>query len=117
MTNRPLPALITAVFLMAFASSCNASVLADRHTAKSVPCSVCHETDKVESGAFVENERCLACHGPLEVLQNKYETLGGKNPHKNHLGEIECTLCHKGHQPSESYCMQCHKNFSMPMKE
>ena len=31
------------------------------------------------------------------------------NPHYSHLGDVNCTDCHKGHQKSELMCNQCHQ--------
>ncbi|HOD76591.1 MAG TPA: carboxyl transferase domain-containing protein, partial [Syntrophorhabdaceae bacterium] len=36
-----------------------------------------------------------------------------RNPHKSHLGTINCTVCHKAHAASKTYCLECHKNFNM----
>lgn len=108
--------IATTMAISCFTATAYAADLAAAHIAKGVNCTACHGTEKVTSGAFVENGSCLQCHGPLETLQHKLAALGKKNPHDNHLGEIECALCHRGHSPSESYCLQCHKNFVMPMK-
>lgn len=90
--------------------------LADRHTAKNIPCSACHGKDKPTADDEVASEACLKCHS-RDAIVEKYASAGERNPHKNHLGEIDCALCHKGHSKSEAYCMQCHKsNFQMPMK-
>jgi fumarate reductase flavoprotein subunit len=37
------------------------------------------------------------------------------NPHASHLGNIPCSSCHMGHQESKAYCLNCHKNFDMPI--
>lgn len=94
---------------------CQGANLADKHVQKGFQCAACHEKEPPQKDCFIENSQCLVCHGPLEKLKEKYSSLGKKNPHDNHLGEIECTLCHRGHAKSESYCLQCHKNFHMPM--
>ncbi|MBK1623965.1 hypothetical protein CKO32_10340 [Afifella marina DSM 2698] len=31
------------------------------------------------------------------------------NPHASHLGEIDCTECHKAHSPSTLFCSVCHQ--------
>nr|CBX28209.1 unknown protein [uncultured Desulfobacterium sp.] len=33
---------------------------------------------------------------------------GITNPHKSHIGEARCTLCHKNHAQSVLDCNQCH---------
>lgn len=30
------------------------------------------------------------------------------NPHKSHIGQMQCTACHSGHVPSVAYCTNCH---------
>jgi hypothetical protein len=55
---------------------------------------------------------CFDCHEPNE--HTSYDqviqlTAGLElNPHDSHLGELECSTCHKMHGPSEDYCAQCH---------
>ncbi len=102
--------------LLAFGPLVEASgVLADMHKAGNVKCAACHGKKAPAKGATVDNARCIACHGTYEKLASKSmpkEALGG-NPHKSHLGPIECAICHRGHQPSETYCLKCHKNFDM----
>ncbi|WP_165657647.1 cytochrome c3 family protein, partial [Sutterella wadsworthensis] len=31
------------------------------------------------------------------------------NPHYSHLGDVNCTDCHKGHKKSELMCNSCHQ--------
>jgi hypothetical protein len=68
-----------------------------------------------ESDITVENEICLGCHGNFdELAQLTVNTqCAEKNPHKSHLGEIECTVCHHAHRASQAYCLKCHSNFEM----
>lgn len=89
----------------------NATPLADRHATKSVDCLACHIT-KPEPFAEVPAENCIKCH-PKDMIINKYAHLKDRNPHKNHLGDTDCNICHKGHQESSVYCDQCHKNFKL----
>lgn len=114
--------LISAICLIGLCSvqcaafAADAAVLADRHQAKGLGCVMCHGTDKPEPFAEVPADKCLACHGSRAALAKKTEKWGKRNPHDNHLGEVECSVCHKGHQKSASYCSNCHKDFTMPMK-
>lgn len=114
--------LISSICLFGFcaiqcsALAADAPVLAERHKAKGVGCIMCHGTEKPEPFAEVSADKCLACHGPRDALAKKTEKWGKRNPHDNHLGEVECSVCHKGHQKSASYCSNCHKDFTMPMK-
>ena len=66
----------------------------------------------------MENSGCLACHGPMESLALKTEPKDFKdrNPHKSHLGDIACTVCHKGHGESKVYCLSCHPKFQMKIQ-
>ncbi|MBP8858178.1 MAG: cytochrome c3 family protein, partial [Anaerolineaceae bacterium] len=57
--------------------------------------------------ADFSKEGCLQCHISYTSLAEKTSHLE-PNPHSSHLGEIDCTLCHKSHRPSEIYCSQCH---------
>ena len=63
----------------------------------------------------VETPRCLECHGPIEQLAKRSEPkdFPDRNPHKSHLGEIDCTVCHHEHSASKVYCLECHKKFQM----
>jgi len=89
-----------------------------RHGAKNITCAGCHGGTLPKEGDSVENERCLTCHGPLETLQTKTTPpdFADRNPHKSHLGQIACTVCHKGHDESAVYCLQCHPKFQMKLR-
>lgn len=102
------------------------NLLAGKHAAKGVSCLDCHHKsyiEKAEEGvryitgtyskplkeiAFTR-EQCLQCHGKdfdKVVSATNFEE---SNPHDSHLGEMECTQCHKMHSKSEIYCAQCHQ--------
>ena len=88
------------------------------HNRADVDCAGCH------GGASpideeVSNERCLACHGPMDALVAKTKPAihADRNPHESHLGEIACTVCHKAHEESQVYCLDCHKKFEMTLPE
>ena len=85
------------------------------HGKGNIVCLACHEKQLPMKGDSVENERCLSCHGSLEDLaaRSAPKDFPDRNPHKSHLGDIACTACHKGHQPSTVYCLGCHKKFEM----
>jgi hypothetical protein len=85
------------------------------HAKKNVTCMGCHGNTLPISEATVENDRCLSCHGGLEQLAVKTSPLEfpDRNPHKSHLGEIGCTVCHHAHRDPEVYCLGCHKTFQM----
>jgi hypothetical protein len=98
-----------------FASWKGPGFLDNLHAKAMVDCSGCHGKEAPKPDATVENSRCLACHGPLEKLAEKStpKEFANRNPHKSHLGDINCTVCHHGHSASTVYCGECHRNFNM----
>jgi fumarate reductase flavoprotein subunit len=85
--------------------------LAALHGQKGVTCVECHPGAKggkvkVDDNERVPNLSCVRCHGDLKAVGAG--TPGPLNPHLSHLGETSCTLCHRGHEPSRSYCQSCH---------
>lgn len=83
----------------------------DKHQSKGVACSSCHEdgTDNV----IPADATCIKCHGSYADLAQKTANLdnikaGITNPHKSHIGEARCTVCHKNHAASVLYCNECH---------
>ena len=85
------------------------------HGKANIMCGGCHGGTMAKEGDTVENSRCLACHGPMDKLaaRSTPKDFPDRNPHKSHLGEINCTVCHKGHAESKTYCLDCHKLFRM----
>jgi hypothetical protein len=85
------------------------------HGKANIVCSGCHGKTLPAEGAEVENGPCLACHGPMDRLAaaSAPKDFPDRNPHRSHLGEINCTVCHKGHAESTIYCFNCHKIFKM----
>jgi hypothetical protein len=88
------------------------------HAKGSIGCAGCHGKGLPKADDTVENNRCLTCHGPMEKLVQKTEPKDFKdrNPHKSHLGDMACTVCHKAHAASKVYCLDCHKKFDMKIK-
>ncbi len=88
------------------------------HGKANVVCGGCHGKTLPRECAEVENGQCLACHGPMDRLAEASapKDFPDRNPHKSHLGDIACTVCHKGHQESKVYCLDCHRNFKMTLK-
>jgi len=85
--------------------------LADMHKDKGIECSSCHgKSTKVDDNETVVNKKCIECHGSLDKMaeKSKHEI----NPHKAHLGNMNCTACHHGHTTSWTYCLNCH-NFDL----
>lgn len=85
------------------------------HKDAMVSCGACHGPTVPGFDATVANDVCLSCHGPMAQLAQKSEPADFKdrNPHASHLGEIDCTVCHKAHGPSKVYCLGCHQKFVM----
>lgn len=91
------------------------AALAELHTAKQIGCSDCHGKAKkivVDDSEKGVNQSCVGCHGSLAQVAAK--ATHHINPHNSHLGEINCTACHRGHEQSVAYCNGCH-TFNLPM--
>jgi len=83
-----------------------------RHAQNSVTCRPCHGT--FSSEGRVSMEQCLRCHGTYQYIATMTKDVD-PNPHDSHLGEIDCTLCHRAHKDSEDFCAQCHPyEFKVP---
>ncbi|MBA4394637.1 MAG: hypothetical protein C0407_13885 [Desulfobacca sp.] len=98
-----------------FVSWASSAYLDASHNQAKVVCLACHGKTVPEKGDTVENERCLTCHGSMEslVARTAPKDFPDRNPHKSHLGEIACTVCHQGHSQSKVYCLGCHFKFKM----
>lgn len=101
-----------------FTSAAESANLDARHVSKDITCDGCHGKDLPWEEDTVENAKCLECHGPMDELAAKTapKDFPDRNPHKSHLGEINCTVCHSGHAESKVYCLECHPTFDMKMK-
>lgn len=110
MTKNTLIALAAALCLgSAFSTSALAAdTTADFHTSHGMKCDTCHKTAPV-AGAKVKKDVCKQCHNPEQLAKKSMELKVEPNPHYNHLGDVNCTECHKGHQKSELMCNQCHQ--------
>lgn len=122
-----LPALIALLGMLAYlvsgyhiveaakpAKKAAAPPAQSQHAGK-VNCAGCHGKGTPKPDSTVENQRCLECHGPMEKLAKKSEPkdFPDRNPHKSHLDDIACTVCHHEHSTSKAYCLQCHPKFQM----
>jgi formate-dependent nitrite reductase cytochrome c552 subunit len=85
------------------------------HAKKNVTCVDCHGPASPAKGDTVENDVCVKCHGTYDTLAAKTinPKVPNRNPHKSHLGEIDCVVCHMAHKPSEAYCNGCHVKYNM----
>lgn len=76
-----------------------------KHANQGVTCALCHGTYFPQGRASME--QCLGCHGSYEHVATLTEDVD-PNPHRSHLGEVRCTLCHRAHEESVFYCNECH---------
>ena len=94
--------------------------LADRHLAKGMKCDACHET--MQGGPMKregpkKREACVNCHGWYDAMAKKTTPADPdeQNVHAQHDGELDCTVCHKGHKAGTNYCGKCHMwEFKVP---
>lgn len=106
----------------AVASAASSKGLAAIHSTKqNLSCGACHGKQLIpDDNETVVNKQCVACHGgydKLAVLTKAKLKNPDINPHGSHLGtQIACTVCHQGHVESKAYCLNCHTNFTMPMR-
>ncbi|SHH96688.1 cytochrome c3 family protein [Desulfofustis glycolicus] len=77
------------------------------HLLSGIGCGDCH-SDPATPGP-VGMDTCLECHGSARDVADETAQLD-PNPHDSpHYGvDLDCTLCHYQHQPSELFCSQCH---------
>lgn len=97
-------------------------LLSATHAQNAVSCQDCHDTAK---GMVPQSAVCIDCHGTIEDVAVKTEKhvkttdlyaaghlyLENLNPHKHHLGDIDCFSCHTVHKDlkaEESPCYECH---------
>lgn len=109
-------------------NSDNPNLLVSKHKAQGLGCESCHErdaatvkeeekrykskdySDPIEQRQY-EAEFCLKCHESYQAVAERTSHLKeewGRNPHESHLGEIDCSECHKMHGPSKFVCAECH---------
>ncbi|BDY06295.1 flavocytochrome c [Ferrimonas sp. YFM] len=107
MMKPKLSFLSVAAVMLALSSGAQAkgNGLADFH-AEMDGCQTCHTKPiKVSDSETHENAQCVECHGGYEELANSELHF---DPHTSHLGEINCTSCHRGHEAPKFYCNECH---------
>ncbi|MEF9942750.1 MAG: FAD-dependent oxidoreductase [Burkholderiaceae bacterium] len=99
-------ALFDAAKVKSHMSGEKSQFLAGAHGQKGVGCAACHDGKTVDDSERALNQKCTSCHGDLSKLAARTE--GEINPHKSHLGQVNCTSCHTGHEASVAYCSNCH---------
>jgi len=72
-----------------------------------VLCFDCHAEEKPSKKA-VASESCMVCHGDYPAMKALTKNVK-PSPHDSHMGELPCTDCHLGHQPSVVTCVVCHE--------
>lgn len=110
-TIATLTALALALPFSVWAASDYSTELAGFHQSKvGATCASCHKNGmEVSDGEKEMNAACTGCHGDLAAVAEKHPAPKGEpNPHASHLGKIQCTACHHGHEKSEAYCLGCH---------
>ncbi|WP_080803401.1 cytochrome c3 family protein [Arabiibacter massiliensis] len=122
--------------------SSDSSLLVTTHARTGSKCLDCHEAKLDEqltegmkwlSGDFEtpldssdigSREFCLECHGDewdsivastadMKGTKTVYNPEGLYNPHDNHRGDDNCSMCHSMHEQSTLYCVECH-NIEVP---
>jgi hypothetical protein len=81
-----------------------------------VSCFDCHQEERPTKKA-VASESCMVCHGDYPAMRALTKD-AKPNPHNSHMGEVPCTECHRGHQPSRVICLECHEGenkFNIPL--
>ena len=107
--------LLNVAILFTFALSPSAeTALADKegkvllekiHDIAGVGCADCHSEDPPAEP--VSAASCTKCHAAYPELGDITAHMS-PNPHRHHLGSLECDACHHVHYASEDYCFQCH---------
>jgi hypothetical protein len=63
-------------------------------------------------------ELCLTpeCHEGVASQEDLKSLLSDqiRNPHQSHMGDIECSQCHRTHEQSIMLCTQCHADAPVP---
>lgn len=107
-----IPLCLGVIFATSASSAAAADpTLAERHVARGLPCTACHDADmKLKSNG--DYGICASCHGDYDAMikrtEGRYKNAKDPNPHEQHDGALPCTECHKGHAPGKNYCSECH---------
>jgi hypothetical protein len=94
------------------AAKAAATLLGERHAAKSLACNACHAEDPPTKA--VGTAKCQSCHGNHEKVAARTEKVE-PNPHQSHQGPMDCAECHHMHKASDDACARCHvTNWKVP---
>lgn len=66
-----------------------------------------HQKAGVRLKAEPTEQQCLSCHGSYESLGEKTAALS-PNPHRSHMGRVQCNACHAWKGRSRLMCQDCH---------
>jgi hypothetical protein len=99
------------------ASAPTSPFLDGKHLVAGIGCEACHGTLPADGApAIPSTAKCLSCHGGnQDALAAKTASLGSMNPHKAHIGKLDCDRCHGVHKSFEYACNDCH-DFPIPEK-
>lgn len=103
-----------AFFTLFACSPLGASEVVNKPFHQDIKCEKCHQ------GQFnnrVPTDACTGCHlSGIELAKKKEGVF--LNPHNSpHWGTtVECSVCHKEHQPSQLICVNCHPKMQNNLK-
>jgi hypothetical protein len=87
-------------------------LLGDKHKEMGIQCEGCHKESPPQNK--VPTAICQGCHGDYKTLAERTEKVD-PNPHRSHVGNLDCSVCHHSHKPSEDHCDSCHSfGFKVP---
>jgi hypothetical protein len=87
-------------------------LLGDKHKEMGIQCEGCHKESPPQNKA--PRAVCQGCHGDYKTLAEKTQEVD-PNPHRSHEGNLDCSVCHHSHNPSEDHCANCHNfGFKVP---
>ena len=88
------------------------TLLGDKHKEMGIQCDGCHKESQPQNN--VPRAVCQGCHGDYKMLGERTEKVD-PNPHRSHEGNLDCSVCHHSHKPSEDHCDRCHNfGFKVP---
>lgn len=77
-----------------------------KRSAEAAACRQCHK--EATPSQPVKPAQCVSCHGDNDAVARRTAQVK-PNPHYNHLGDVACTDCHRGHEAGTLMCNTCHK--------
>ena len=80
--------------IAAFAVALGLAFTASAHAAAGKTLAEIHGAAFPEASGWVKKDQCMKCHGSYEDLAKKTAGLE-PNPHRSHLGAVNCQDCHK----------------------